>query len=162
LIHGPPHISTFRDREQGFREGLAARGLELRPEWRQAGISHAAGHHAMRRIMQLSEPPTAVFAANDVTAFGAIDGALSLGRRVPDDVWVIGYDDIDLASHTNPPLTSVTVDKQLMGMQGLWHLSERLHRPGIAHRETRLPVQIVERESSSATTRRATALAISS
>lgn len=99
FVAGPPLPSTAVERERGFREGLLARGVPLADELCRPGdFSHGSGHAAMRSLLALPDPPTAVFCANDLTAFGAIDGARSAGRLEPDDVWLIGYDDVRMAS----------------------------------------------------------------
>jgi DNA-binding LacI/PurR family transcriptional regulator len=69
----------------------------------------------MRGLLRLPEPPTAVFAASDVLAMGALAAAREHGARVPEDVSVIGFDDIDFAAYCNPPLTTVRVPAYEMG-----------------------------------------------
>ncbi|MGH3486608.1 MAG: substrate-binding domain-containing protein, partial [Actinopolymorphaceae bacterium] len=89
----------------------------------------------------------AVFCCNDATALGALATLRERGLQVPDDVSVVGYDDIGLAAQAAPPLTTVRVDKELMGAQGVWHLVQRLWRPAITSRETLLEVSLVVRDS---------------
>ncbi|PLZ02870.1 LacI family transcriptional regulator [Burkholderia sp. WAC0059] len=109
LIGGTQQASTIRERERGFRAALAEAGIELRPSWYQPtqSFSHASGHEAVSRLLELASPPDAVFCVNDVLALGAIDGARSAGMRVPSDLWVIGYDDIEPASWDAYDLTTV-------------------------------------------------------
>ena len=147
FIVGPERISTVGEREQGLREGLEAAGAQLLPELRVSGFSHAAGHHAMRRLLQLSDPPTAVFAANDVTAFGAIDGARSLGRAVPDDVWVVGYDDIGMASWEAYDLTTVRQPITEMTRRAAELLLARIDHPRSPPQLERLTDHLVTRGS---------------
>ena len=114
LIGGIPRASTIRDREQGFRETLQRAGVDLPPHFyeRSETFSHASGQEAVTRLLELGTPPDAIFCVNDVLALGAIDGARALGVRVPDDLWVVGYDDIELASWGAYDLTTV---RQPMG-----------------------------------------------
>lgn len=114
LIGGIPRASTIRDREQGLRETLQRAGLELPPHFyeRSETFSHASGQEAVTRLLELGTPPDAIFCVNDVLALGAIDGARALGVRVPDELWVVGYDDIELASWGAYDLTTV---RQPMG-----------------------------------------------
>jgi LacI family transcriptional regulator len=109
LIGGIPRASTIRDRERGFREALQRGGAELPPHFyeRSETFSHASGEEAATRLLELGTPPDAIFCVNDVLALGAIDGARALGVRVPEDVWVVGYDDIELASWGAYDLTTV-------------------------------------------------------
>lgn len=109
LIGGIQRASTIRDRERGFHEALQLAGVELLPHYYQRSetFSHASGHEAAIRLLELGSPPDAIFCVNDVLALGAIDGARSLGARVPEDLWVIGYDDIELASWGAYDLTTV-------------------------------------------------------
>ncbi|MDI6637836.1 MAG: substrate-binding domain-containing protein, partial [Bacillota bacterium] len=67
------------------------------------------------RLMDLPQPPTAIFADNDMTALGVLKALHERGIRVPDEVSVIGFDDIQVASHTHPPLTTMHIPKQQLG-----------------------------------------------
>jgi len=109
LIGGAQHASTIRERERGFRDALDAAGAPLAPHYfeRTQAFSHASGHEAMLRLLELAVPPDAIFCVNDVLALGAIDGARAARASVPGDVWVVGYDDIELASWGAYDLTTV-------------------------------------------------------
>jgi LacI family transcriptional regulator len=100
LIGGVPRASTIRDRERGFREELARLGVDLPPHYyfRSETFSHASGEQAVTRLLELGARPDAIFCVNDVLAMGAMDGARSRGVRIPGDLWLVGYDDIELAS----------------------------------------------------------------
>jgi len=112
LIGGSSHASTIRDRERGFREGLEELGSPLPPQFygQVESFSHAGhawGKVAAVRLLQLGTPPDAIFCVNDAIALGAIDGARSLGLRIPEDLWIVGYDDIELSSWDAYQLTTV-------------------------------------------------------
>jgi len=106
MIDGPEGSGSSR--RDGFRRALAEAGLPSYPEppirsdWTRTG-----GRVAMRRLLELSPRPTAVFCSNDLTAFGALDGVRDAGLGVPDDVAVVGYDDIEAAALVTPALTTV-------------------------------------------------------
>jgi LacI family transcriptional regulator len=106
MIQGPPESGSARI--EGFRQAMAESGLRLDPalmvpgDWTRHG-----GLEAMRRLMSRSNPPDAVFCANDLTAIGAIDAAHECGLVVPVDVAVAGFDDIDAATIVSPTLTTV-------------------------------------------------------
>lgn len=114
LIGGIPRASTIRDRERGFREALERLGAGLPSHYyfRCEKFTHSDGVRAVTRVLELASPPDAVFCVNDVLAMGAIDGARARGARVPDDLWVVGYDDIEIASWGAYDLTTV---RQPMG-----------------------------------------------
>ena len=85
-----------------------------------------AGHQGMTQLLSLSRPPTAVFAANDILALGALLAAHDAGLRVPDDISIVGMDDIHAVSVTTPPLTTVAKQKSESGRQAAAFLLERM------------------------------------
>lgn len=117
LICGPKkQVTRVQQRHDGYRAALESRGLSYDPLLVvEREYSLMEGKEAMRRLYTLPERPTAVFAASDVLAMGALAGARELGVRVPEDVSVVGYDDIDFAAYCNPPLTTVRVPAHEMG-----------------------------------------------
>lgn len=128
LIGGGQHASTIRDRERGFREALAAAGVPLPPHYYQRpdAFSHASGHQAVTRLLELARPPDAIFCVNDMLALGAIDGARARGVRVPEDLWVVGYDDIEIASWGGYDLTTVRLPMQQMVAHAIDRLLARI------------------------------------
>ena len=87
------------NREGGYRQAMTAAGLSIRPDWiRYGAYLHTAARQMARDLLQLAEPPTAIVAASDTQAVGCLDAARQLGVRVPEDLSIIGYDDIELAS----------------------------------------------------------------
>ena len=130
LISGLREASTAVERESGFREGAEALGIEPADALSQPGYySQDRGHRAMTRLMSLSEPPTAVFCVNDLMAFGALNAARSLGARVPEDVWVVGFDDIEMASWEVFDLTTVFQPIGEMAREAVRLLLDRLAEP---------------------------------
>jgi LacI family transcriptional regulator len=99
VVRGPSNTSTSRDRVAGLEEALAEGGVPLdRALVREGTFSHQSGYQHTRDLLRLPDPPTAIVCGNDVVAFGALDAALSLGVRVPQDVSILGYDDIPMAA----------------------------------------------------------------
>lgn len=130
LIAGPRLPSTLRDRERGFREALGAAGLAL-PHSRVArvdAIGHDAGRDAMRRLLGRDDPPDAVFCVNDVLAMGAADACRALGVRVPADLWIVGYDDVEMAGWAAYDLTTLRQPLAAMAREALRLLRDRLAR----------------------------------
>ena len=106
MIQGPPGAGNARN--AGFRLAMDETGVGVDPALVASGKwTRAGGAEAMRRLLSMEAPPTAVFCANDVMALGALDVARAAGRLVPEDVAVVGYDDIEAASLVDPPLTTV-------------------------------------------------------
>ena len=115
-ITGMLETRAGADRLRGYRQALQACGLAYRDEYVAYGDFYVeSGRRAMADLLSLDEPPTAVFAASDMMALGAIRAAGDAGLNVPADVSVIGFDDIQLADHMNPPLTTVRQDKAGLG-----------------------------------------------
>jgi DNA-binding LacI/PurR family transcriptional regulator len=103
-------------RETGYRQCLEAHDLPYLPELVPAGDAlPEGGMLAMEQLLSLPEPPTAVFCYNDMTALGAISAIMRRNLRVPEDVSVVGFDDLLIASYMQPPLTTIRQPKQLMG-----------------------------------------------
>ncbi|MEM7462336.1 MAG: LacI family DNA-binding transcriptional regulator [Pseudomonadota bacterium] len=117
MISGITHYNDrAADRVAGVCEALAAAGLDIEePEIIEAAYSLEAGGEALSRLLEKTPPPTAVICGNDVLAVGAILKARQLGKRVPEDISITGYDDIELAEVIEPQLTTVHVPHKRMG-----------------------------------------------
>ncbi len=115
-IAGPPTEWDAAERQSGFEQALQGQGLRPDPELTVVGGSRPQGGiRAMKRLLALPNLPTAVFCYNDALALGAIRAARDAGLRVPQDLSVVGFDDIDLAPYLEPPLTTVAQPKRAMG-----------------------------------------------
>lgn len=149
MIAGPSEFPSIRDRVRGYRRAIVESGHRVEPQLvRSTSLSPAGGRTEMNDLLDLPNPPTSVFCCNDATALGALATLRERGLAVPEDFSVVGYDDIELAAHAAPPLTTVRVDKELLGAQGVWHLVQRIGQPEMTGRETRLEVVLVTRGSS--------------
>jgi DNA-binding LacI/PurR family transcriptional regulator len=105
---GGRSLGDIRERQTAFVEELSERGMEIGPEYiRGAYNNYAGGATGFEELMALPKPPTAVLASTDVLAVGALRAASRLRLAVPQDVSIVGFDDLPLAEHTNPPLTTV-------------------------------------------------------
>ncbi|WP_165947140.1 LacI family DNA-binding transcriptional regulator [Micromonospora sp. 15K316] len=106
MIEGP--LPSGSAREDGYRQALTEHGISVDPDLMVRGDwTRPGGHAAMHQLLTLPERPDAVFCANDLAAIGAIDAAHEQRLVVPDDVAVVGFDDVDAATIVNPPLTTV-------------------------------------------------------
>ena len=147
-IFGPLIHYSVSLRAKGFRRALFEAGRLFDPDYEvtldPALEYREAGRDALRRLLALPEPPDAIFAYNDSTALHAMDLCHELGLRVPEDIRFIGYDDIEDAARSKPPLSTVKMDKEALG-----HLAARALIEGeTAPTEASLPVELVVRESS--------------
>jgi LacI family transcriptional regulator len=117
-ITGSDFTPDNAGRLRGARDTLAAHGLELPPERIVPGNYFPdSGYAAMQRLLDLPEPPDAVFAANDQMANGAMLAIRDRGLRVPEDMIMVGFDDVSLARYTSPPLTTVHQPAYELGFQ---------------------------------------------
>jgi LacI family transcriptional regulator len=149
MIHGAPRNHDAAERRRGYRAALRAAGIEPRPEWEQAGdFTDAAGHAAAVALLRLAPRPTAILAANDAMAVGALSAVREAGLRVPEDVAVVGFDDVPIARYVQPPLTTVRVNIGELGARAAGTLLQAL-ADGDAHRPRHvvLPTTLVVRDS---------------
>jgi LacI family transcriptional regulator len=150
-IAGPQETKPGGDRLLGYRAEMRALGLDARPEYELEGDFYTeSGEEAARRLLALDEPPTAVFAASDLMAVGAVRAVDTVGRRVPGDLAVVGFDDIQLAELVNPPLTTIRQDTIGLGIAAGRALVEQIENPHVTPPVLTLPVELVVRASSGA------------
>jgi LacI family transcriptional regulator len=149
LIAGPENTTTSRDRERGFREQLQASGVQFDPALRRVGqYSHHSGYQWCLDLLAAEPRPTAVFAANDVIAFGALDAARRVGVSVPDELSIVGFDDIDMAGWEGFNLTTIRQPLAEMGRAAASLLLERIASPEDgAPRRRVFPVGLVRRDT---------------
>lgn len=149
FIRGPDGNADGDERLRGYRAALEERGLEPRPAWEAPGdFTESGGHLAASRLLEIRPRPTAVFAANDSMAIGALSAFREAGLRVPDDVALAGFDDIPIARYVSPPLSSVHVPIRSLGAAAVRRVVGALEEdePSRDHHET-LPTEIVLRAS---------------
>lgn len=148
FLAGRPDLESSRLREEGYRAALAAAGLAVDPELvRVAGYRRETAHSPARELLTLDEPPTAIFAANDQSALGALDVARELGLSVPDDLSLIGFDNIPESAMTTPPLTTINQPIQRMGSEAITLLIRLMNGDADPDTHLTLPTELVERGS---------------
>ena len=139
LIGGRASNYDARERRTGYRTALEESGLEHRPEWEvEADFTKSSGYESARRLLENGDRPTAVFAANDSMAIGALSAIQEAGLNVPADVAVGGFDDIPIARYVTPALTSVHVDLTGLGERAVELLLMSIRGQGV-----RVPVHEV-------------------
>lgn len=148
FINGPEGLSVTRERLAGYQEALRAAGIPAREsliihsDFRQAG-----GYAAMRRLLELAKHPRAVVVANNLMALGALQAIHEKGVRIPDQVAVIGFDDMPWATSLRPPLTAVAQPAEELGHTAAELLLERLGDPERVPRQVVLATRLMVRAS---------------
>jgi LacI family transcriptional regulator len=150
LIGGLQRATPIRDRELGFRQALeqAGHALPQNKYRRSESFTYQSGREAARELLLTNPTPEAIFCVNDMLALGAIDGIKSMGFHVPQDVWVVGYDDIELSSWDAYDLTTVRQPIQAMVNEAVDLLLAKIANPGKAQVLMKLPNDLVVRSSS--------------
>jgi LacI family transcriptional regulator len=142
-----PSLRLMR-RVRGYRDALMVHELPVVNEWILPGPPVVArGVESTRQLLTQYPQITAIFAYNDLLAVGAMQACQELGRCVPDDCAIVGFDDIPLAAMLAPPLTTVSVDKYELGRQAMSRLLDMLDSPGATFLPVYLDVELVIRES---------------
>jgi DNA-binding LacI/PurR family transcriptional regulator len=145
---GKPTLQSSIDRLNGYRTVLKARGLPEDPSLELVVDTSSAerGYAYTLDLLRRPDPPTAIFLANDVMAFGAIQAIQQTGLRVPQDISVTGFDDIPFARLTNPPLTTIRQPSYEKGVQAARTLIALLEQKSVPQ-SSNLPVELMVRGS---------------
>ncbi len=127
-ITGPSDITPSAERITGYRQALDENGIPVDKALIVRGdFQYDSGYQAASQLLQMDDPPTAIFACNDLMAIGVMSAALKLGLHIPADLSVIGFDGVRLASFANPPLTTIVQLKYEIGVIATTMLLERMH-----------------------------------
>ncbi|HUW13181.1 MAG TPA: substrate-binding domain-containing protein, partial [Anaerolineae bacterium] len=147
----PPSVKSGIQRKKGYERALRERRLPLVPGLIMEEENSAdGGHRAATALLASSRRGSAVFVYDDVMAIGAIRAIQEAGLSVPGDMAVVGYDDIAIAAHVTPPLTTVRQAKELMGIKAMQLLLALMAGENAADNHVMLRPELIVRESSSA------------
>jgi LacI family transcriptional regulator len=150
-ITGHEYLASSIERLQAFKHSLDEVGLSLDPNMIAIGsFLPESGHIGALKLLRQKCPPTAIFACNDMMAIGVLRAAVELGLRVPDDLSLVGFDNIDLCNYTCPTLTTVAQDKAALGQKVIQHLIERISKNTIPEVHDLVPTNLVIRETTRA------------
>ena len=144
-VAGPRDMAVGIDRLSGYRDMLEAAGLPALIGY--GDFSQASGEHAMTRLLERRPDLDAVFAASDLMAAGALRALRRAGRRVPEDVAVVGFDDDPIAQHTMPPLTTIRQPVEEQGAVMARHVMALIEHEPVSEPHDNLPTSLVQRES---------------
>jgi LacI family transcriptional regulator len=153
VVKGGGDCSSTRERLAGYKKALAAGGVDYDPQLVQShayniGQDHYIdGEDVLRSLLAKSGPPTALFVLHDVLAIGVLSAAIKLGLRVPRDLSIVGYDDLEVVKYLPIPLTTVAQDKLEMGRVAAELILQTLDDPQGEKRDVRLLPKLIVRQS---------------
>jgi len=148
IIAGHRRRMCSTARVAGYRSALASAGIRQRPEYvRYAGLDEAEAHHRMLELLDLPEPPTAVFVCSDRMALGVYEALAARGLRVPDDMSVVGFDDLPESRWLAPALTTIRQPLSEMSATALRLLVRMMDGKRPEGTRTELSTRLVQRTS---------------
>ena len=154
MICGPARLPLSRARIAGYQTALEEAGLAVDPLLVHAGdLRHEGGLHAAEALLALDDPPTAIFAADDLQASGAYEAVRRAGRTVPGDVSLVGFGDLPFASWMAPPLTSVRQPLPEMGLTAARTLLRLVNGERLESDRVELATSLIVRESTAPVSR---------
>ncbi|EIZ2183450.1 ribose operon transcriptional repressor RbsR [Cronobacter sakazakii] len=147
-VTGPLDKTPARLRLEGYRTAMQRAGLPVAEGYEVIGdFEFAGGLRAMQSLLALPEPPQAVFMGNDAMAVGAYQALYQAGLRIPQDIALVGYDDIELASYMTPPLTTIHQPKDELGELAIDVLIHRMAQPELQQQRLQLTPELMVRGS---------------
>jgi LacI family repressor for deo operon, udp, cdd, tsx, nupC, and nupG len=147
-IHGDPQYDDYNRRLRGFLDGVAEAGFKPNEVMLYRGDqSIQSGRDAAAAFMSAPEPPTAVFAHSDEMAVGALHQLTTMGVRVPADVSLVGFDDLNYTAALTPPLTTMRIPRQLWGQTACSQLIDQIVSGRLEPTETAIPAEFILRAS---------------
>lgn len=149
IIQGEEWMDASKDRLKGYRQALASADITFDEKLvRPGNWEPSAGYAQTRELLKLADPPTAIFCCNDLMALGSLEALKELGKDIPRDISVVGYDDREIAQFTHPPLTTVLLPHFEMGVMAAELLLERIDQPGMPPAQLKTECPLVLRQSS--------------
>ncbi len=147
-VTGPLDKTPARLRLEGYRAAMQRAGLAVPEGYEVIGdFEFGGGLRAMQSLLALPEPPQAVFMGNDAMAVGAYQALYQAGLRIPQDIALVGYDDIELARYMTPPLTTIHQPKDELGELAIDVLIHRMAQPELQQQRLQLTPVLMERGS---------------
>lgn len=148
IINGLKGITTTEERFEGYREALEEAGISFDKELVYHGDSRQAGGvKGTRKFLELEEPPTAVFSTNNLMTLGCLEEMYNQGKHIPEDLALVGFDDMPWSVALNPPLTAVRQPSYDLGVSAVELLLKRLASPNRATSHVVLNPELVIRQS---------------
>jgi DNA-binding LacI/PurR family transcriptional regulator len=151
FVSGPAELGSVQERYRGYCDALRVGCIDAEGQVNLAGqFTEQFGMSALPHLLAAARPPTAAFVASDYIALGVLSAAEMHGIKVPDDLSIVGFDDIRFSQYVRPRLTTIRSPVDRLAQQGVELLFERLQDPQAPARTQVLPVELVIRESAAA------------
>ena len=148
VIAGHPHSFPTGQRLLGIQMALQQAGLVLPPDYiRYGDWEFTSGKEQANVLLRLPDPPTAIFAMNDLMAAGSMSAVQAMGLRIPQDIAIVGFDNREIASYLQPPLTTVALPTTEIGTRAALHIMDIIGIPYVHPVRDIIPCSIVERDS---------------
>ena len=148
MITGPDGWKSVNDRTQGYKLALERAGIPFDASLiEHSDWSYQGGYEAMGRLLAKAPKITALFAQNDQMAIGAMRALYEAGRKIPDDVAIVGYDDVPAAAYSQPPLTTIRQPMQQVGEVATRLLIELINDPDAGRKEVLLKTELIRRQT---------------
>jgi LacI family transcriptional regulator len=148
FITGSMDLGCAQERLAGYKASLKKNNIPINVQWIIEGdFEQATGYNSAKTLMRLANQPTAIFSSNDMMAFGVMDAVRDMGKKIPGDISVIGFDDIFQSSQTMPGLTTIRQPLELMGRQATKMLLAMISENDIKTGKVDLPTQLIVRDS---------------
>ena len=148
MIDAPLYISSARHRLAGYRQALLNHGIEPDESLiTTRSLTVADGYRTAKSVLAIRPRPTAIFAYSDFVAFGVMKAVREAGLRIPEDIAVVGFDDVEFSSCLEVPLTTIRSPTKRLGKEATRVLLEKINGDGNARQELKLTVKLIVRES---------------
>ncbi|MBU8785521.1 MULTISPECIES: LacI family DNA-binding transcriptional regulator [Bacillus] len=148
MVQGKQGFKSSKERLDGFLDALRAHGVPVQSEYLASGdYTMKSGYSAVEKLLKLKNPPTALFCANDDMAIGAMNALYANGKRCPDDISIIGFDDIGFSAYTTPSLTTVKKPTEKISVLGAESLLSVIENPETKGGQTLISTELVIRNS---------------
>jgi LacI family transcriptional regulator len=151
-IAGPSQMAAGIERRNGYKQALLEAGIPITPELMVTGdFSQEGGYLAMQHVLALPQRPGAIFVASDTMAIGALRAIHEAGVAVPEEIAIVGFDDLPSSVFANPPLTTIHQPIAELGVAAVKLLIDQFERPEAVTHHVSLPTQLIIRSSCGAT-----------
>jgi DNA-binding LacI/PurR family transcriptional regulator len=148
LVYGVGNHVLGQDRLQPYLESLTAANIPIEKDlFAECGPAIEDGYQASLTLLQLSPRPSALLVINDLLSIGALRAAADLGLRVPEDLSLVGFDDIPMANYLVPRLTTVTKNARAAGIKAFEVLMARIQNPVLPRQQVHIKARLILRES---------------
>lgn len=148
FVSGPRDLLVSRDREDGYKKALQEYGIESRPDWiTEAKFLQESGYNAISFMLSLPERPTAIIVTDDIIGLGVLKGLYELGCKVPEEISIVGFNNISMSELATPPLTTIDIGIYQLGYTAAQLLIRQIKQEESVSRSVIVPHRLVVRKS---------------